>query len=245
MPVKIWKRDEHGGYSSRVVTNWTTRLGSEEYRAEAYALDIQVDTVLDRAAELSEEEMKEHAKSKEFVKRWAIGRAIVESRVLDSPNMASEERKNLWLAMACKCRLGVRATGKVEERWKTLIPNRDFEPQRIERDVFARGLWLQEQSCADAMATFNGSLALARQLHSRETLRSAKLREALRRWFQTLDPKQCSLLFRREAFIAIVKGLQRRWPSRGPGSAKRPAHFSERDLDREIRRVLAQFVSTD
>ena len=242
MPVKIWKTDDHGRYTSSIITSWRTELVSEEYRVEAEALDMQIDSVLDRAVELSAAVPDGQGKSQEFVKRWAIGRAIRESGVLDSPQMASEQRKNLWLAMARKCRLGVRASGKLEERWRTLIPDRELEPQRLERDVFARGLWLQEQDCANALATFNGSLALARQLYSRESLRSANLRNALRRWFQELDPLQRSRLFRREQFIAIVKTLQKRWPSRGPGSAKRPAHFSDQDLDREVHRVLAPFI---
>lgn len=245
MPVKLWKIDDQGRYTSSIVTSWRTELDGEDYRAKAEALDTQIDSTLDRAVELLTARQDEQGKSREFVKRWAIGRAIVESSVLDSPHMASEQRNNLWLAMARKCRLGIRASGKAEKRWQTLIPNRELEPQRIERDVFARGLWLQEQGCADALATFNGSLALARQLYSRESLRSAKLRGALRRWFQKLEPPQRSHLFRREEFIAIVKALQRRWPSRGPGSAKRPVHFSDRDLDHEVHRVLAQFVSSE
>lgn len=245
MPVKIWKTDDYGRYTSSIVTSWRTELVGEEYRVQAEALDLQIDSVLDRAVELSETVSDEQGKSQEFVKRWAIGRAIRESGVLDSSHMATEQRKNLWLAMARKCRLGVRASSKLEERWRTLIPNRELEPQRLERDVFARGLWLQEQSCADAMATFNGSLALARQLYSRESLRSAKLRGALQRWFQELNPPQRSRMFRREQFIAVVKTLQKRWPSRGPGSAKRPAHFSDQELDCEVQRALSQFVSTD
>ena len=241
MPVKIWKRDEYGGHTSSVATSWTTRLGGEEYRAEADALDEQIDFVLDRARELALSRPVEQEKAREFVKRWAIGRAIVESGVLDSPHMASEERKNLWLAMACKCRLGIRATGEVEKRWQALIPDRELEPQRIERDIFAMGLWLQEQECADALTTLRGSLSNAREIQRRESLRSTKLRNALGRWFQELDPAQRSRLSQNKEFVAIAKTLQKRWPSRGPGSAKRPAHFSDHELDNEVRRILAQF----
>ena len=96
--------------------NPCTRLGGEEYRAEAEELDAQIDTVLDRAVELSSTGPEDRGKRKEFVKRWAIGRAIEESSILDSPHVALEQRSHLWLAMARKCRLGVRSSGDTEIR---------------------------------------------------------------------------------------------------------------------------------
>ena len=102
MPVKVWERGAGGRYTSSIRTSRPTQLTGEEYRAEAEALDAQIDTVLDRAVELSAQRPDEQGKSREFVKRWAIGRAIAESGVLDSPHMASEQRIHLWLAMARK-----------------------------------------------------------------------------------------------------------------------------------------------
>ncbi len=245
MPVKIWDRDADGRFTSRIKTDWSTSLGGEEYRAKAEDLDTQIDKMLDRAAELASASPDSRSRSQQFVKRWAIGRAVAESVILQSPHVASERRSYLWLAIARKCRLGVRSTGEPEERWRILIPDRELEPQRIERDIFATGLWLQEQDLEDAMAAFGGSLSNVRQIQRRESLRTTKLRSALGRWFLRLSSGQRSQLIKDREFAKIAKALQRRWPSRGPGSAKRPVHFSESDLDREISRVLADFSSAE
>lgn len=245
MPVKIWDRDADGRFTSRIKTDWRTSLSGEEYRAEAEDLDTQLDRMLDRAAELGSANPGPRGTGQQFVKRWAIGRAVAESRILQSPQMASEQPSSLWLALARKCRLGVRSSGEPDERWRKLIPDRDLEPHRIERDIFAAGLWLQEQALEEAFATFGGSLSNVRQIQRRESLRSTKLRSALGRWFLRLSSGQRSQLIKDREFAKIAKALQRRWPSRGPGSAKRPVHFTDRDLDREVSRVLAEFGSAE
>ncbi len=244
MPFKIWDQDDQGDYASAIRTSWSTRLGGEDYRAEAEELDLHIDTVLDRAVELSSTGSDGRGKDKEFVKRWAIGRAVKESGILDSPNVVLEQRSHLWLAMARKCRLGVRSSGDIEEQWQMLIPDRELEPQRIERDIFAMGLWLQEQELKDARIAFGGSLSNAREIQRRESLRSIKFRSALKRWFLCLDPSQRSRLYKGKEFVTLSKALQRRWPSRGPGSAKRPVHFTDHDLDCEVHRVLTQLAPT-
>lgn len=244
MPIKVWERHEHGFVTSHIETSWPTRLGGEEYRTEAEALDTQIDKVLDRAYDLASTRPVRPVKSGEFVKRWAIGRAIMESGVLDSPYLASEERSHLWLALARKCRLGNRSSGEIENKWQTLIPERELEPKRLKRDIFARSLWLQEQEREDALATFGGSLTNAREIHNRETLRSTKLRNSLGRWFLGLEPSERTRLQLTKEFIRIAKTLQKRWPSRGPGSARRPAHYTDQDLDREVRRALTDFATT-
>ena len=243
MPVKLWTRDNHGRYTSAIRTSRSTRLGGEEFRVEAEELDAQIDAVLDRAVQLSSSSQNERRKSRDFVKRWAIGRAVAESRILESLHMTSEVRTHLWLAMSRKCRYGIRSSGAIEERWRTLVPDRALEPQRIERDIFALGLWLQEQELEDALETFGGSLSNAREIQRRESLRSTKLRCALGRWFLCLDPSQRSRLLKGKEFVAIAKALQRRWPARGPGSAKRPAHLTDHDLDREVHSTLTRLVS--
>lgn len=242
MPVKIWDQDDRGRYTSRIQTSLNVGLGGEEYRADAEELDVQIDAVLERAVHLLPETTNSRDKSREFVKRWAIGRAITESGILQSPHIAFEPRVHLWLAMARKCRLGIRSTGVVEHRWSSLIPKRELEPNRIERDIFALGLWLQEQDLDDALDAFGGRLANAREIHRRESLRSINLRNALARWCRASDPDKRSEFFQAKEFVAIAKTLQRRWPSRGPGSAKRPVHFADGDLDRELGRVLAGFA---
>ena len=210
MPFKIWDQDDQGDYASAIRTSWSTRLGGEDYRAEAEELDLHIDTVLDRAVELSSTGSDGRGKDKEFVKRWAIGRAVKESGILDSPNVVLEQRSHLWLAMARKCRLGVRSSGDIEERWQMLIPDRELEPQRIERDIFAMGLWLQEQELKDARIAFGGSLSNAREIQRRESLRSIKFRSALKRWFLCLDPSQRSRLYKGKEFATLSKALQRR-----------------------------------
>ena len=244
MPVKLWDLDDHGRYISAIRTSRSTRLGGEELRAEAEELDAQIDNVLDRAVQLSSPSPDERPKTREFVKRWAIGRAVAESGIFQSLHMASEQRSDLWLAMGRKCRHGIRSSGAVEEQWRTLVPDRALEPQRIERDIFAMGLWLQEQQLDDALATFGGSLSNAREIQRRESLRSTKLRSALGRWFLCLDSSRRTRLLKGPEFAGIAKALQRRWPSRGPGSAKRPVHFIDHDLDREVHRVLTHVGST-
>ncbi len=239
MPVKMWDRDERGRYTSRIETNLNTGLGGEEYRAEAEELDQRIDIVLERTVQLLPETPLDRGKSQEFAKRWAIGRAIAESDIHRSSQIVSEPNLHpLWRAMAIKCRLGIRSTGAIEDRWSTLIPFRESEPERIERDIFALGLWLQEQELNDAQDAFGGKLGNAREIHRREALRSINMRNALARRFRGLDAEQRSQLLRTKEFALIAKALQRRWPSRGPGSAKRPAHFADDDLDRELGRVL-------
>ena len=244
MPVKLWDRDALGHYTSAIETSWDTMLGGEEYRAKAEELDAMIDNVLDRVSQLSSVRSDEQGNRQELVKQWAIGRAVSESRILHSPHLASERRSLLWLAMARKCRHGVRSSGALKEQWRTLVPERKMEPQRIERDIFAISLWLQEQELEDAQIAFGGNLSNAREIQRRESLRSIKLRNALSRWFLCLDPSQRLQLYRGEKFITIAKALQCRWPSRGPGSAKRPVHFTDHDLDCEIHRVLNQISST-
>ena len=53
MPVKLWARDDHGRYTSTIRTSRSTILGGEEFRVEAEELDAHIDTVLDRAVQLS------------------------------------------------------------------------------------------------------------------------------------------------------------------------------------------------
>ena len=140
--------------------------------------------------------------------------------------------------MTRKCRLGVRADGSVEEGWQGLIPSRQSDPHRIERDVFSMGSWLQEQEIEQAKESFGASLNNAREIHKRGALNSKKMREALARWFAALPPMSRSELAKTANFKLLAKALARRFPARGPGSAKRPVHYSENDLYEEICKVL-------
>ena len=238
MAVKLWNVDESGTHTSSITTNRQSGLGGEEFRSEADALDVELDKVLDRAANLASPGAHSRSNRALFVKRWAIGRSIAESGILNSPQMEGESRANLCLALARKCRLGIRASGDLETAWKGLIPDREIEPKRIEADIFGLGMWLQEQEQDDAVAAFGGGLHNAKQIWSGEALRHKKLRDALAVFFSGYNPEQLQRLYTIPQYAVIAKILRRRWPSRGPGSAKRPAHYEPTELLSELRTIL-------
>ena len=194
--------------------------------------------MLDRAVALSASVEAPKAEQQAFVQRWAVGRALKESALLESPNLDAEERKSLWRAIARKCRLGVRADGSPEHAWGKLVLHRESDPKRIERDVFALGLWLQEQDLASAMMTFGAKSFNARRLHVREAISSRNLRDALARWLEAFGDLRRVELVRGENFEMLAKALAKRFPARGPGSAKRPVHYSDEELYAEICKVL-------
>ena len=242
MPVKIWDRDDHGVLTSSIKTSRSSLVGGEDHRDQAEALDVEIDQMIDRALQLSTRFLENDNKNQQFIKRWAIGRAIAESHILQSPHMDSEDLLHLWVAVARKCRLGVRSSGKLEERWRSLIPDREMEPKRIGRDIFAVSLWLQMQDLENALASFGGNLTNAREIRNRESLRSTKLRNALGRWRLNQHPDHHAGLVETRRFVTIGKALRARWPSKGPGSAERPEHLTDQDLGHEIQRVLAPIV---
>ena len=238
MPVKIWDRTSDGTLTSRVETSRSHSYRGERYRADAEALDEEIDRMLDQAVVLSRCVPAIGPRQQPFVKRWAVGRAFVESSLPGSRYLETAEHRWLWLAIARKCRLGVRSSGCPEESWRELIPNRNSDPGRIERDVFAMGRWLQEQEIESAMASFGASLANAREIHRRVAINSRNLREALARWFGELSPARKSELSKNGNYVPLAKALGERFPSRGPGSAKRPMHYSAKELYEEICKVL-------
>lgn len=238
MPVKIWDRTSNGALTSKVKTSRSHSYRGELYRADAEALDEEIDRMLDYAVELSASVSAAESEQLSFIKRWAIGRALTESKLSESEYLEPEEQKWLWLAIARKCRLGVRSDGSPEEYWRGLIPNRESDPRRIERDVFARGKWLQEQELELAMASFGASLTNAREIHSRGAINSKNMRDSLARWFSELTPDRRAEFTNKGNFVHLVKALARRFPARGQGSAKRPVHYSEEELYEEVRKVL-------
>ena len=238
MPVKIWDISPDGILTNSIHTTRRSTLRGEEFREEANALDRQLDQMLDRALELTSSVQTPGSESLAFAKRWSLGRALAESKVLDSPYLELDERKDLWTALARKCRLGIRASGEPEKDWIGLIPEREADPIYIERDVFSRGLWLQEQDLDQARLTFGSRLFNAKELHSRAAINSKQLRDALARWFDGASESRRRQLTTSKTFSHIAKALAARWPSRGPGSAKRPVHYSKNDLYAELCKVL-------
>ena len=202
-------------------------------------MDREIDNLLDKAMNLLDQQ-DPNPRHTEFAKRWAIGRAIVESRILESSHIEHGERADLWRAMARKCRLRVRHTGKRSPRstWKGLIPTREIEPKRIEDDIFGLAMWLQEQDFEDAKQAFGQGLHNAKQIWSREALRSRNFRDALAAYFSELEGEEREHLYLIPQYAILAKALQQRWPGRGKGSAKRPVHYGDYELLNEIRRVL-------
>ena len=216
-------------------------MGGEEYRYQAEALDQEIDRMLDRAAALASR--TRGSSGSRFVKRWSVGRALSESRLIESPNLDPNEHKLLWKALAHKCRLGVRADGSPEPQWLDLIHGRATDPQRIERDVFAMGRWLQEQDLDKALLTMGDNLGNAIALQRREATRGIEMRNALWRWMSERQREgRLEQFTNHKQFVEIAKALSARWPSRGPGSAKRPIHYSEDDLYREVSLKLEPFL---
>ena len=244
MPVRIWDRTSEGALTSRVETSRSRSYRGERYRTDAEALDEEIDQMLDHAVELSECAPAVEVGQQSFVRRWSIGRALAESRLSESEHLETAERRWLWLAIARKCRLAVRSDGSPEESWSGLIPSRASDPRRIERDIFAMGRWLQEQEIKPAMASFGASLANAREIHRRGAINSKNLRDALAHWFGELAPALRSELTKNEYFVALAKALAKRFPARGPGSAKRPVHYSQNELHEEVSKVLEPIAAS-
>ena len=245
MPVKMWELDESGNLTSSIRKAGQTGMRAEESRPQAEALDREIDRLLDKAINLLVEQ-DPNPRHTEFAKRWAIGRAVSESGILDSPHMEAGEWADLWRAMARKCRLGVRHTGKRNSRskWKGLIPGREMEPKRIQDDIFGLGMWLQEQELEDAKMAFGQGLHNAKQIWSREALRSRNFRDALAAYFSELGDKERERLYVIPQYAQLAKALRSRWPSRGKGSAKRPVHYAPDDLLGETRKALNPLVDS-
>ena len=246
MVVKMWDLDESGNLTSSIRKEGQTGIRAEESRPQAEALDREIDILLDKAMNLLVQQDL-NPRHTEFAKRWAIGRAIAESGILDSPHLDPGERTDLWRAMARKCRLGVRHTGErnPKSKWKGLIPpNREMEPKRIEADILGLGMWLQEQDLEDAKLAFGQGLHNAKQIWSREALRSRNFRDALAAYFSEIGEKERDHLYVIPQYAQLTKALRSRWPSRGKGSAKRPVHYGPEDLLAETRRVLNPVVES-
>ena len=88
------------------------------------------------------------------------------------------------------------------------------------------------------MASFGASLANAREIHRRGAINSKSLRDALSHWFGELSPVRRSELTKNGNFVPLAKALAKRFPARGPGSAKRPVHYSVEELYEEVCNVL-------
>ena len=126
-------------------------------------------------------------------------------------------------------------------KWNVLHPEKlsgTTEPKRIEPDIFGLGMWLQEQQLEDAKLAFGGGLHNAKQIWSGEALRSPKLRQGLTTYFADFTDEQRGILYRIPQYAKLAKALRQRWPREGKGSAKRPVHYEQDQLEVEINRLL-------
>ncbi len=246
MPVKIWSTDAVGRYSSQVVTEWDRPLGGEEYRAEAEALDEQLDRVLDDAL-VRLVLAKPITANARFKRIWCVGRAVRESGIIASPALRTERRVLLWRAMAWKCWLGTRhdhPNSPLEKRWTSLRPGKQSEPKNPFRvhDLFETGYWLQHQELDDAVLTFGGSVSNAVAIGRRTSINAPSVRKALSFWMRSLSPDTLELVHRPKVFAKIAKALRQRWPDKGFGAAERPEHLPVPELQREVAAVLDPFL---
>ena len=239
MAVKLWDLDESGHLTSSIRRKGHSGLEAEGFRRQAEDLDARIDQLLDMALEVLGRQ-DPNPRHNMFAKRWAIGRGIAESSILESNNLEPGERADLWRAMARKCRLGICHDGKRDPKspWKDLIPERDIEPKRIEKDIFGLGMWLQEQDLDDAKVTFGEGIQNAKHIWSGEALRSRNFRHTLGDYFSGRGQEELEILYRIPQYAILAKALRQRWPSRGKGSAKRPVHYGNSELLQEIKKVL-------
>ncbi len=76
----------------------------------------------------------------------------------------------------------------------------------------------------------------------RQAMRSLKIRKSLQRWLMLQDDQALEWLSKTSNYVALCKAIVKRWPDRGPGSAKRPEHYRDERLDMELARVLDPVV---
>ena len=241
MPVLMWLENEDGKRYTKVKTSWSTEFDGEEHRDLAETLDTEIDKVLDSAVKLMDSVLHLGAQP-EFIRTWSMGRSISASGILQHEAMQNEVRINLWQAMEQKALLGIRSNGNAEIGWRKVRSNVNHVISRPDRHLFEIGLWMQQQEFVDAMMVFMGRTTNPERAFLRQSMRSLKMREALQRWISNQHDGMLSWLSKTSNYVGIYKAVAKRWPDRGPGSAKRPEHYSEERLDRELARILDPLI---
>jgi hypothetical protein len=245
MPVLVWEKGE-SGIDNVIETDRAFTFSPEELRDEAESLDRKLDEVLDSAL-IKVNTGGRSGAPKEFLRAWAIGDAIRSSGVLDAPEIKNERRERLWKALASKCRVATRSDGSAAVEWSDLRPASAGTPRREGKrlDYFDLCVWLAEQDFEQASLTFGGSIRNVWQMLDRRGLNSLVVRSALYLWLKELDLEVRERLVEPKVYPELMKTLRRRWPGRGPGSAKRPEHYSAQDLRKEVAKVLSALASPE
>lgn len=241
MPVLMWLENEDGKRYTKVKTSWNTEFDGEEHRDLAETLDAEIDKVLDNAVKLMDSRLELGAQP-EFIRTWSMGRSIATSGILQHEAMQNEQRIDLWLSMEHKALLGIRSNGEPEIGWRRVRTNIDYVRSAPSRHLFEIGLWIQQQDFKDAMAVFMGRTVNLHDAFYRQSMRSLKIRQALQRWLSNQDDETLAWLSQKTNFRNIYKAVAKRWPARGPGSAKRPEHYTQERLDRELAKTLEPII---
>lgn len=241
MPVLMWLENEDGKRYTKVKTSWNTEFDGEEHRDLAEVLDAEIDKVLDNAVKLMDSRLELGAK-RGFIRTWSIGRSIATSGILQHEAMQNEFRINLWQAMDQKALLGIRSNGDTETSWRRVRSNVKNANLRPDRHIFEVGLWLQQQEFGDAISTFMGSSGIASVWFRYPAVRSLKMRQAIQSWISEHKPEHEYWFSLIENHDAIGRAIVKRWPAQGPGSAKRPEHYSQERLDTELAKILEPII---
>ena len=241
MAVLVWsERDSELGNTIR--SGRRVSLSTEEYRAEAEALDQQLDTVLDMAWHtliVISQHKNDKPSFNTFEQVWVLGRAINISRILRHEAMQGEERVLLWQALTPKAWHGIRYDAARDSRWRELIPRNkrrwQAQPKKNRHyDFLDIGYWLREQQLHDSGEVFGWKFNNARELYVRSSLRSFELRQAVLYWLRRQSPELREELAKstrkKLGFELIPKTLQKRFPAKGPGSALLPQHYPADEL---------------
>ena len=241
MAVLVWS-DRDGELGNSIRSGRRVALSAEEYRAEAEALDQELDKLLEMAWQaLTIITQRKNGKPRynSFEQVWLLGRATHISGAPRHQALQGEARTLLWQALTPKAWYGIRHDGAREPRWRALIPARAKKWQDKPKETSAYhfleiGYWFRDQQLHDAGEVFGWYYSNAEALYFRSSLRSIELRRALLYWLRRQSPgirEELSKGYRGSSGFAIIcKALIKRFPSTGPGSALLPQHYPEAEL---------------
>ncbi|MCY3934670.1 MAG: hypothetical protein OXG09_01580 [Chloroflexi bacterium] len=249
MAVLVWSESD-GALGNIVRSGRRVMLSAEEFREEAEALDAALDETLDMAwSALAVIAKDKNGKllPTSFEQVWTVGRAVWRKGMMYHEAMKGEVRHLLWEALAHKCWFGVRADVHREPRWQELLPKKMGIWQTKPREaksykLLEIGYWLREHHYHEAGELFQWNLTKAQDYWDRAFLRSPALRTAVLAWLREQPDsfrEQLKAGARGKGGArALVKALAKRFPARGPGSARLPQHYPTDQLQAIVDEVL-------
>lgn len=245
MPIKVWS-DSEGDLASQIWSNWDHVVTVEEHRTAAEELDHEFDLLLDTAAENLQRDLGLfQERPSPFVQAHSVGSSLAEEDVLNHPSLLAEPEQFRWAALAIKCRLGARSNGTRTGQWSHLRPPNEAIPRREggrdrsgKGDYFQMCIWLAEQTLVEAADTFGGSIRNVWQMFDRPTLHPVDVRRGLLSWLERQSPTSKEQLTTTTSFPELMKVLVKRWPAKGPGSAWKPIHMSQGEIELQMNTLL-------